>query len=120
MRKKANILISDVIFIVLLVVFISIMFIFVSKQSSNALLYEERTAKEIALAIDTAKSGTQITLNIDDILNRNEGIQDPIRIVDNTVSVKLTSKTGYSYSFFNDVRPNIEIQGGYVIINVNE
>jgi len=120
-NKNGNILISDVIFLVLALAFIAMLFVFVSRQSSNTLLIEESAAKEIALAIDAANPGTSITINMKKVLDKNEGIENPIIVnnKDNYVFVKLSEKSGYQYSFFNEKDVEIKAEnGGYVNIIV--
>jgi len=97
---------SNVVFILLVILFFSILLTFVVKQSSKEYILEEQTSKKIALAIDAAKPGTQILLNLGSVLQKNV-MDEPIRISGNIVSVQLTAKTGYGYSFFNNV--NVEI-----------
>ncbi len=119
--KKGNILISDVIFLVLTLAFIVMLFVFVSRQSSNTLLVEERTAKEIALAIDASDSGTNILKDMKKVLEKNELPNFPIEVnnAENYVFVKLSENSGYSYSFFNDKDVEIKEEGGgYVSISV--
>ncbi|MFH1787231.1 MAG: hypothetical protein ABH811_00340 [archaeon] len=105
MCKRGAILIENVIFIVLNLVFLSILFLFVFSKMGSAAILEERYAKEIALLIDGAKPGMKISLNIENALNKKDKNWNGkiISIQDNIVTVRLREKGGYSYSFFNDV-----------------
>lgn len=110
-RKKGNILVSNVMYIVLVLMFMGVLFLFVSQQSSKGALLEERMAKKIALTIDSADANSQVSIYVGSVMERNEGIENPIGIEGNTVLVKLSQRGGYSYNFFNDVEVgNVEIK----------
>lgn len=108
--KKGTILIENVIFIILNVVFISILLLFLWRQGSGSVLIEQTHAKQISLLIDSAKPGMEIKLNMDDakkIADENKFDFDKIvSITGNIVMVKLSDKGGYEYSFFNDAKVN--------------
>jgi len=97
---------ENIIFIVLNLIFLSILVVFlVSRMGSNSVL-EEKYAKQIAMIIDSAKPGMEIHLNMEDAINKREegwNIENIVAINGNVVTIKLGEKGGYSYSFFNDV-----------------
>jgi len=105
--KKANILTENIIFILLNLVFLSILILFIFSKAGSAAVLEERYAKEIALLIDSAKPVMEITLNMQDALKEakknNFDKKNIVTITDNLVTVKLREKGGYSYSYFNNV-----------------
>ena len=106
-KKGSNILIENIIFILLTLIFFSILIIFIFSRTTSAILIEEELAKQIALIIDSAKPGMTIKINVEEAIakarsaNYHENI---ISIQNNLVTVKLRDKGGYSYSFFNDVQ----------------
>jgi hypothetical protein len=108
-RKGGDILPENVIFIVLNVMFITILVIFVFIKTGDAATLEEIYAKQIAMIIDSSKPSMVIHLNMEKAVEKakkelGEGSQEQIvQINDNIVTVKLRKKGGYSYSFFNDV-----------------
>jgi len=106
-NKKGDILIENVLFIVLNVIFISILILFLFKQSSGAALLEQTYSKQIALMIDSAKPAMEIKLNMEKaqkIAEKNKiDFKEAVSITGNVVNVKLSQKTGYEYSFFNNV-----------------
>ena len=116
-KKAVDLLTGNLIFIILAVVFIGILFVFVYSKSSSEALVEEQTAKQIALMIDAANSGTQIILNIEGVLENNKAT-NPIRIEEGVVRVQLSEKSGYSYGFFNDVEVESEIKGENLILKI--
>ena len=125
-NKKANILTENIIFIILNLIFLSILILFVFSKAGGAAVLEEKYAKQIALTIDGAKPLMEITLNMKDAFKKMDdewNKDDVVLIKDNVVTVKLREKGGYSYSFFNDVNVDSVYdkkgEGGYVII-VNE
>jgi len=109
---------SNVVFILLVILFFSILLTFVVKQSSKEYILEEQSAKKIALAIDAANPGTQIYLNLAKVLEKNVR-EEPITIQGNIVYVKLTEKTGYGYAFFNNVNVEVVKQGNGKIMDEN-
>lgn len=126
-KKKANLLTENVVFIIIAILFIGMLFTFITKTSSNSSLLEQAEAKKVALILDSARPGTNVYLNIDSLLeNKQEGIEDSnvIRVDNdlNMVTVKLRQKSGYSYGFFNDVEVTKDIVkqdgGTYLILTV--
>lgn len=110
-NKKANILVENIIFIVLNVLFLTILIIFLFSKTGSAAVLEEKYAKQIALLIDSAKPGMTIHLNMEDAVEEaDKAGWDAENIVtrnDNLITVKLRGEGGYSYSFFNDVEVNV-------------
>ena len=98
---------ENVIFIVLNVVFIAILLIFVFSRLSNGAALEEKYAKQVALIIDASEPGMAVHLNMEDaigVANSNKfPLNQVITIDGNLVTLKLSQKGGYSYSFFNNV-----------------
>ena len=105
MKKRGTILVENIIFIVLNLVFLTILFLFLFSKMGGAAVLEERYAKQIALIIDSAKPGMNISLNMKDAINKKDKDWEGkmVFIQDNVVTVQLREKGGYSYSFFNNV-----------------
>jgi len=116
MNKKAGILHENVIFIILNVVFFSVMFLFIYLQGSSVHVIEEETAKQVALLIDASKPGTEIEVNLADFFEKAEkkGISREKSVeIDsdrNLVIVRGSEDSFYEYSFFNDVDVGYEIK----------
>jgi len=117
-NRKANILTENIIFIILNLLFLSILVVFLFSKMGAVAVLEEKYAKEIALAVDSARPGMIIFINMEDAIKAagKEGIS-PEKIVNidgNVVTVGLSDKKGYSYSFFNnfDVKANYDGEGG--------
>ncbi len=106
-NRRGNILTENIIFIILNLVFLSILIAFLVSRMSAAAVLEEMHAKQIALMIDSAEPGMTINLNMENAIKiaKKSGISlsDIVMINDNVVTVKLREKGGYSYSFFNNV-----------------
>jgi len=111
-NKKGNILTENIIFIILNLVFLSILIIFLFSKMGGAAVLEEKYAKQISLIIDSAEPGMTIYLNMNDAIKiakkENRNLDNVISIQNNIVSVQLREKGGYSYSFFNDVVDDID------------
>ena len=67
MNKRGNVPLEEVIFVLVNLVFFSMLFFFVYNTSHSIFLTERLYAKEIALSIDSAKPGTQINIDISDL-----------------------------------------------------
>ncbi len=123
-NKKGNILTENVIFIVLNIVFLVILALFLYLKTDDLAGLEERTAKDIALMIDAAKPGMDVSFKIKDI-EKNEWFQEnfakAISLDGNTVMVKFRDDGEYVYSFFNDVDVGLDVgPEGNVFITVSE
>ncbi len=122
MNKKAKQpLLNVVIMIVLtLIVFFSIYYFFM--RTGDNLRYEEIYAKEIALIIDSAKSGMEINLSIDKPLEISEKnkieTSEIFTINKNFVQIKIVAGPAYRYSFFNNVKPELVVYAADKILNI--
>jgi len=109
--NKGNILTENIIFIILNLVFLSILIIFLFSKMGAAAVLEEKYAKQIALILDSAEPGMIIHLNMGDAIKiankENRDLNNIISIQSNVVKVQLREKGGYSYSFFNDIDVSI-------------
>ena len=109
MKKRGQILVENVVFIILNLIFLTILILFIYSKSGSEALLEEKYSKQIALIIDSAKPQTEIHLNMKDAIEKakNKWGEDKIgkivSISGNIVTVKLREKGENSYSFFNDV-----------------
>ncbi len=110
--KKGNILTENIIFIILNLVFLSILIIFLFSKMGGAAVLEEKYAKQIALILDSAEPVMIISINMEDAIKiankENRDLNNIISIQDNVVKVQLREKGGYSYSFFNDIVYDID------------
>ena len=129
-NKKGNILTENIIFIILNLVFLTILILFLFSKMGGAAVLEERYAKEIALLIDSAKPGMTISLKMEDAIQIAEKEKWPldniVTIQDNVVKVQLREKGAGnplgSYSFFNNVDVNVNLdtttnRGYYFVIS---
>ena len=110
MKKRGQILVENIIFIILNLVFLAILILFIYSKSGGEAVLEEKYSKQIALIIDSAKPGMTIHLNMEDAIKKakdNKFKENIVSISGNIVTVKLREKGGYSYSFFNDVSASV-------------
>ncbi len=124
-NRSGTILIENVIFIILNLLFISILILFLFRQGSGAIVLEQSYAKNIALLIDSSRPVTEMKLNMEDAfdlaekngVDRNEIVS--INNNSNIVKVMLNKDGGYEYSFFNHVDvtvyPDIFPEKNYII-----
>ena len=98
---------ESIIFIVLNLVFITILVLFLLKQGSGAVVLEESYSKQIALLIDAGKPGMIIKLDLEDGFDlarkNNLPLEEVLNCNGTAVRVKLGHDGGSDYSFFNDV-----------------
>jgi hypothetical protein len=126
MNKTGEVLTENIIFIILNLVFITILILFVASNSGEGAFLEEKYAKQIALLIDSAKPGMEIVINVEDALKeaKRNKVEGRIITVDNDrneISVNLKGKQGYRYSFFNNVdvsvNPDASIKNYAILVN---
>ncbi len=107
MDKRGTILVENIVFLILNLLFLSILVLFLLKQGSGAIVLEESYSKQIAMVIDSAKPVMVIQIDLEKgkKIAETRGIDfgEVVGIDGNIVRVKLTEKSGYSYCFFNDV-----------------
>lgn len=127
--KRANILIQNITFIILNLIFLSILILFLFSRTGSAAVLEEEYSKQIALIIDSAKPVMEIHLNMEKAkkLAEKNGLNfgekgEVVRIEDNLniVTVRLSEKGGYSYSFFNDVDVDAYPKNEFYVFTINE
>lgn len=106
-KGSSDLLQEYIIFIVLNLVFLSVIIGFLIIKSNNASVLEQSYAKNIALLIDASVPTMEMKISMEQAFNHAEKKNIPrdeiVKIVDNNVTVNLGSNIGYSYSFFNDV-----------------
>jgi hypothetical protein len=122
-NKKGTILVENVIFIILNLSFLTILLVFLYRQGNGAIVLEQSYAKNIALLIDASKPVMEMKLNMADAMDlaktNNVKREDIVTIKDNIITVRLSEKGGYQYSFFNNVDvttyPDISPSTNYII-----
>ncbi len=119
MDKKGEILVGNVVFIILNLLYLSILIIFLFTQGSGVKIVEETYAKQIALLIDSSQPGMFFYLDMENAYEiakeRNVAFEDIVSKNGNLITVTLDNsndRKGYSYSFFNNVNVDIIPQEG--------
>jgi hypothetical protein len=107
MKKRGTILVENIIFIILNLIFLAVLVLFLVKQGSGAIVLEQTYSKQIVVLVDSAKPVMLMKIDMEkgkDLAKKN-GIDfnDVVKIDGNIVTVRLSEKGGYTYSFFNDV-----------------
>lgn len=124
MKKRGNILIENVVFIVLTLIFLTILTLFLFSRMGGAAILEEKYAKQIALLIDSAKPKMIIALTMKDAFEKAEkenfDFSKVVVIQENVVTVRLKEGIGYSYSFFNNIKIDNIYQDGEKNKNKNK
>lgn len=126
--KKGNILTENIVFIILNLIFLTILMLFLFSKIDSTAVLEEKYAKQIALMIDSSMPDMTISFNMKDAHDKlEEGLDwaDAVKINGNKVFVKLSDRGGYEYSFFNNVDvgkpyPDDPEEKGYYVITISE
>lgn len=122
-KKRGQILVENLIFIILNLVFLTILILFLLKQGGGAVILEQSYAKEIALMLDSANPGTLIKLNMEDakeVADENKiAFDEVVEINKNFVKVRLSEKGGYEYSFFNNADIDYYSSGSYYFFTID-
>lgn len=108
--KFSEVLMSNVVFIILLVVFLVGMLMFVYSKMNGDSVYEDYYAKELVKVVDLAKPGDIVALDVHkatEIAKKNN-IADFKEIFSfdnnkNELCVKLSAGKASCYSYFNNV-----------------
>ena len=120
MKTRGNILVENVLFIALTLIFLTILTLFLFSRMGAGAVLEEKYAKQIALIVDSAKPGMIIALTMEDVFEKTgkENFGKVVLIQDNLVTMKIGDGAGYSYSFFNNIEINSIYQDGnkYVFV----
>jgi hypothetical protein len=105
-KKGADFLFDQIIFIIIILAFSVIMIVFVVRFGNQATIKEQIYAKQVALAIDKARVGTEIKMDISEFYNLAQKNKFNGKIIDidnknKKVMVFLSSGEGYSYNYFS-------------------
>lgn len=111
----------SVIMLILNVFLFAGLFYFVVKKTGTVEL-EEIYAKKLALIIDAAKPGMQVSFDVKkafDYAEENKvDIKNAFSINNNVVYVKLSSGKAYSYSFFSSVNAELSLDEKSKILDI--
>jgi len=107
MNKKAlGPVIEKVVFIIIILVFVSALFIFINRTGNSNRLIMEKYSRQIALLIDNAKTGMLIELDISelyDLAKKHQISINSILNIDNEnrkIKLKTSDSNYYEYTFF--------------------
>lgn len=121
-----------VIFLVLNTVFFVTLVVFVRHSASGAAIYEQAYAKKIALAIDDAKPGMKVYMDMSEIVSIAKSYQKKTNTSDeetlrkivqitpgtNQVGVSLTGGKGYYFKYFAGGYVTFDFDGDYLVVVV--
>ncbi|MBR9705549.1 hypothetical protein GOV14_00800 [Candidatus Pacearchaeota archaeon] len=106
--RKKGVLMNEVIFIILTVVFFALLLFFVARVASGSSNYEKIYSRKIAYVIDFSKPGMNLSVDISKLFEHSDsnGIaRGEIITIDNeknTVNVHIDKSKGRTYAFFSD------------------
>jgi len=104
-RKAQNLLAGTTIFIILNVLFFSLMLLFISQVGSSDNSLEKKEVRRIALVIDQMKSDTELVMDISELCKtaQKNNFGGNIAIADynsGILTVKTSNNDGNSFKFF--------------------
>ncbi len=106
-NEKGELLVQNVVFLVLNLIFLTILFTFVFREANSVANLEEIYSKKIALAIDSAEPIMVLEMDLSDLKKKLEederSFNEVVSVSNNLVKVQLEEDSGHSYYFFNDV-----------------
>ena len=106
--KRSQLLSGTIIFFVLNALFFGIVLLFISQAGTGANAIEKIYSKQIALAVDDLRPGTEIEFYLPklfDMADKNQ-LKEPVLSVDYDscrITVKATSGSGNSHNCFNKI-----------------
>lgn len=128
--KKGEELTTPIIMILLLDILIfAVLFTFVSQASSGALVYEKVYAKQIAFSLDSARPGTDITLDFSKAVEiaKKNGLKEEalaklvtIDTQNNLVKVSLRGNAGQSMKYFSNYNVVYVLSGDVLTLRIRE
>ena len=126
MAKEDNLL-DNIVFLVISLVFFSILVLYVINISSGAFVLEQTYAKQLALFLDNSKPNTIISIEFTKAFElakeNNIAPEDIVKINNNYVIVQLTNSESYSYPYFSrlevvNINYNEENDKTYLNLNI--
>lgn len=111
----------SVIMLILNIMLFTGLFYFAVKKTGTVEL-EEIYAKKIAVILDSAEPGMQISFDVKkafDYAEENKAdIKTAFSVNDNIVYVKLSNSRGYYYSFFNSENVDLSLDEENKVLNI--
>jgi len=124
MNKKArigDIMMDNVIYLILLIIFFAGMFTFVNSKTGGASFWEDYYAKEITRVVDSSMPGDIIYLDVQKATeiaqgNKITNFEDMFKFnnLENEVCVKLSRGRASCFNYFNDVSVTFDDSGRFV------
>lgn len=118
-KRSQDILAGNTIFIILTIIFVSLLLLFLARLGTGADIIEKISVRQIALTIDSMKPGTEAVLYLPRLFNlaKENGVLNEVLSVDyetGKLAVHAASGTGNSFYFLN------KLKIGSVEINEND
>lgn len=129
-KKAVDLFMENLVYLLIVVIFVAILWFSLMRVGSNSGFYEERSSKQIALLIDKALPGMSFEIEayeMEKIARKNKFEGNFLKIDNNKniVNVRLIEGKGYDYYFFNNVNvlwdeKNYETGGKKIILKIVE
>ena len=117
-KKGSNTIWDNAIYVILAIIFFSMVLYFLRNHTFQASFYENYYSKEISKVVNLAKPGDEITLDVQKAteIAQKQSLRSNSEIfqfdnVNNEICVKLSSGRKKCYNYFNDVDVmNVELR----------
>lgn len=107
-KGKENVMLSNIIFIVVNVLFLSMLMLGVSRMVDTSKVIEQSYAKQVGLMMNAAEGGTNIEIDasdlIDSAIKNNVRAGVTIDCEQNVVLVRASRSGTYRYRFYNELK----------------
>src|SRR3989338_806815 len=103
-RGREDLLYGVIIFLILDLIVILAAFLYAARAGTGASVKEQAYSKQIALLIDQAKPGTNLTIDISELYEmaeKNKYTGEIVKIDNQDINVILDKGKGYSFKHFN-------------------
>ena len=121
--KRGEDIFPNVIFIVVNILFFSMLMLFVFKASTGAMVYEQAYVKQIALLIDYSTPKTDVKIDFTkamEVAKENKKTGDLVKIddVNKEVIVSLSGQGGYAFKYFSDYDVSPKIVNNFLFLSI--
>ena len=124
-KKGVNLLTENLVYILLMVVFVIIIFFAVVRMGNETGIYEKIYAKQIAFSIDKARPGMKLEIYLGSAYSvaKKNGFEGQIVHIDhntNKVTVNLIKGEGYRYYYFSERNVIWDIKNKRLILEIKK
>jgi len=124
-KKSQDSIAGTIVFIIVAAVFFGILLLFISQIGTGAGTLEKIYSREIAVAIDSMRPGTEITFYLPDLFDKAKANNFNGNIIfpnyeNGTITIRAVEGAGNSYSYYTKLEPgSVSFNREKKIITIN-